>query len=84
MRKIMRYKNRKQEQIYRNFVIGELKKKKVKILIYKTKTVCRFLCVRSLMIQETIIIKRPKIETSWKYDQIITMKITTRTEATYI
>ena len=32
------------------------------------------------MIQETIIIKRPKIETSWKYDQIITMKITTITQ----
>lgn len=42
MRKIMRYKNRKQESIYRNFVIGKLKKKKVNILICKTKTVCRF------------------------------------------
>lgn len=32
------------------------------------------------MIQEIIIFKRPKIETSWKYDQIMTMTIATITQ----
>ena len=38
-----------------------------------------FMC-QITIIQETIIIKRPKIETSWKYDQIMTMTIATITQ----
>ena len=41
---------------------------------------CQINNYRSPIIQETIIIRRPKIETSWKYDQIMTMTIATITQ----